>query len=280
MGARAMMVAPVAGNLRTWRGAVDVAGGLVRVSVAGEGPALILLHGWTLDARMWQPQIVGLAQDFTLVMPDRRGFGRSSAPPDLGREAEDIARIADFLGLGDFSLVGLSQGASVALDCACRLGDRIAALAVCGAPLPALVERAEALDLAQYQRWAGKGDLAAMRTDWAMHPLMQAQTLPAREALAVMLADYEGRDLLAPSSLPEMTCDAVAALPMPLLALAAEHDTPWRRACAAALAEAAPRGAFALIEGAGHVANLDNPQRFDAVLREFLSPDLPKRAKP
>jgi pimeloyl-ACP methyl ester carboxylesterase len=271
MGARAMMAAPVAGNSRIWRGAVDVAGGLLRLTIAGEGPALILLHGWTLDARMWQPQMAALARDFTLVMPDRRGFGRSSAPPDLAHEAEDIARIADFLKLDRFSLAGLSQGASVALDAATRLPARIAALAVCGAPLPALVERAEALDLARYQRLAGAGELAAMRADWARHPLMQAQTLPAREALAAMLADYEGRDLAAPSSLPEITREAAATLPMPCLALVGEHDTPWRRACAAALADTAPHGRFALIAGAGHLANLDNPARFDACLSDFLN---------
>lgn len=250
-----------------------MAGGLVRVSVAGEGPALILLHGWTLDARMWQPQIVGLAQDFMLVMPDRRGFGRSSAPPDLAREAEDVARIADFLGLGKVNLVGLSQGANVALDCVRHFGERLGALALCGAPMPALVERTEALDLARYQRLAGEGNLAALRADWAMHPLMQAQTLQAREALAAMLAAYDGRDLLAPSRLPEVSGEAVAQLSMPCLALAGEYDTPWRRACAAALAKGAPRGQFALIEGAGHVANLDNPQRFDALLRAFFLSD-------
>lgn len=275
-----MMAAPVASNPGTWRGAVDVAGGLVRLAVAGDGPPLILLHGWTLDARMWQPQIAGLARDFTLVMPDRRGFGRSSAPPDLAREAEDIARMADFLKLDQFSLVGLSQGASVALDTASRLGGRVSALAVCGAPLPALVERAEALDLPLYQRLAGAGDLAAMRRHWAGHPLMQAATSAAREALSAILSDYDGRDLLLPASLPELPREALARLAMPLLALAGEHDTPWRRACAAALAETAPQGHFALIAGAGHVANLDNPAGFDARLRSFFHAALQQEPKP
>lgn len=272
MGARANMAAPMAGTKpgAVWRGALDVAGGLLRLTVAGAGPPLVLLHGWTLDARMWQAQIAGLARAFTLVMPDRRGFGRSSAPPDLTCEADDIARIADFLKLDRFGLVGLSQGASVALDAADRLAARVAGLAVCGAPLPALVSRAEALDLPLYQRLMREGRLAAMREQWAAHPLMQACTQPARDALAAMLADYEGRDLLAPSTLPDFTAPAAAGLAMPCLALAGEHDTPWRRAGAAALAEAAPLGRMALIAGAGHVANLDNPAGFDARLGEFF----------
>jgi pimeloyl-ACP methyl ester carboxylesterase len=264
------MAAPMAGPGGVWRGTLDVAGGLIRLTVAGKGAPVILLHGWTLDARMWQPQIAGLARDFELAVPDRRGFGRSSAPPDLAREADDVARIADFLGWERFSLVGLSQGASVALDCAGRLSERVSALVVCGAPLPRLVERNEALDLELYQRLARDGDLASMRADWATHPLMQAQTAPARDALCAMLADYQGCDLLAPSTLPDVTREAAARLAMPLLALAGKHDTLWRRSCAAALAEAAPKGQHAIIEGAGHVANLDNPACFDAILREFM----------
>jgi len=276
MGARAIMAAPVVGGNAPWRGAVDVAGGLLRLTVAGEGPPLILLHGWTLDARMWQPQMADLARDFTLIMPDRRGFGRSSAPPDLMREGEDIARIADVLKLDRFSLLGLSQGASVALDTAVMMAGRIDALVVCGAPLPALVERHETLDLAHYQALAEAGDLAAMRADWAQHPLMQACNPAAAEALAVMLADYEGHDLARPSALPDLTRTDAASLAMPLLALAGEHDTPWRRACAAALTAAVPHGSFALVEGAGHVANLDNPARFDALVREFLKAAVPQ----
>lgn len=274
------MAAPMAGSGAPWRGPLDVAGGLIRLTVAGDGPPVILLHGWTLDARMWQPQIAGLAEGFTLAVPDRRGCGRSSAPPDLAREVDDVARIADFLGWERFGLVGLSQGASVALDCAVRLGDRIAALAVCGAPLPAMVERDEVLDLELYQRLVQEGDQSAMRADWALHPLMQARTEPAREALAAMLADYQGCDLLNPSSLPDVTGEVAAQLAMPVLALAGEHDTPWRRACAAALAEAAPQGQFMLIDGAGHVANLDNPERFDVALCDFLNPLLSQKAKP
>lgn len=274
------MDAPLAGAGSVWRGAVDVSGGAIRLTVAGSGLPVILLHGWTLDARMWQPQIAGLGDEFALAMPDRRGFGRSSAPADLAREADDVARIADFCGWERFALVGLSQGASVALQCGLHLADRVAALVVCGAPLPGLVERSETLDRAHYEALAAAGDIATLRSEWARHPLMQAHTEAARGALAAMLADYDGRDLLAPSTLPELTPEAVAGLSMPLLALAAEHDTPWRRACAAALAKAAPQGQFALIESAGHVANLDNPAGFDAALRDFLNTVLPQEAKP
>lgn len=113
-------------------GEVAVAGGTVPIAMAGEGPPLILLHGWSLDHRMWRPQVAGLARRFFLIMPDRRGCGRASAPPDLLREADDVIAIADFLGLDRFALAGVSRGAVVALDVARRHRARLRALAVSG----------------------------------------------------------------------------------------------------------------------------------------------------
>jgi pimeloyl-ACP methyl ester carboxylesterase len=257
-----------------WHGEVDVGDGIVPIAMAGEGPPLIMLHGWTLDRRMWQPQIDALAQHFLLVMPDRRGFGQSSAPPNLAREADDVERIADFLGFGRYALLGLSQGAGIALDCAHKHGWRINSLIASGAPLPALVERDEVIDLDQYEAWARDGDMAAMRADWSRHELMRHDNAATAALVDQMLADYDGRDLLAPSGLPGVPRDALTHLPMPLLAMTGASDTPWRRDCAQALADLAPRGRHALIDGAGHMANLDNPEGFNHIVVGFLRTSL------
>lgn len=265
-------------------GEVAVHGGTLPIAMAGAadiGSApLILLHGWTLDHRMWQPQVAGLGEDFSLVMPDRRGCGRATAPPDLAREADDVIAIADFLGFDRFALAGLSQGAAVALDVARRHASRLTGLVVSGAPLPCLVDREEVIDLDRYRQWAAAGDLAAMRADWAQHPLMQAHSPEARELLAAMLADYDGRDLTALSALPGLPTEVLRSLAAPVLALTGEHDTPWRRACAAVLADIAPRACHALVDGAGHLANADNPARFNALVAAFLRTCSPPHTRP
>lgn len=253
---------------------VVVAGGSLPVALAG-GAALgrvplILLHGWTLDHRMWQPQVAGLGEEFFLVMPDRRGCGRATAAPDLAQEAEDVIAIADALGLARFALAGLSQGASAALDAARRYPHRLIGVAVTGAPLPGLVTRDEAIALDRYAALTAAGDIAALRDDWARHPLMQAHAPAARDLLALMLADYDGRDLLTPSDPPELSPAVLRSLAVPLLALTGEHDTAWRRACARALAEVVPRAMHGLVPQAGHLANADNPERFNAMLGAFL----------
>ncbi|MBI1403302.1 MAG: alpha/beta fold hydrolase [Porphyrobacter sp.] len=266
-----MLAAPSPESEGIWPGEVGVPGGRLRFALAGDGPPVILLHGWTLDARMWEPQIAGLAGQFLLVMPDRRGCGASTAPPDLAREAEDVIALADFLDFDRFALVGLSQGAVIALDVARKFSARLTGLVVSGAPLPCLVPRDETIDLEAYRALAAAGDMAAMRRDWERHPLMRTHTPEARALAAAMLADYGGRDLLAPSEVPGLPRGVLEHLPVPVLALAGEHDTPWRRVCAAALADAVPRGRHALVARAGHLANADNPQDFTALTAHFLS---------
>ncbi|KPQ27277.1 MAG: pimeloyl-[acyl-carrier protein] methyl ester esterase BioH [Porphyrobacter sp. HL-46] len=247
-----------------------MAGGKVLFALAGEGPPLILLHGWTLDHRMWQPQVAALAKDFLLVMPDRRGCGGSTAPPDLGQEAADVITIADFLGFDRFGLLGLSQGAVVALDVARKFSSRLAGLVVSGAPLPCLVTRDETIDLDRYRAMAAAGDMASMRAEWARHQLMRTHTPEARALAMAILEDYHGRDLQFASEPPGLPREVLEHLPVPVLALAGEHDTPWRRECAAALADCAPRGRHNLIARAGHLANCDNPKDFNTLAGSFL----------
>lgn len=256
-----------------WHGEVAVAGGRLPIAMAGEGPPLILLHGWTLDHRLWRPQVGTLGQSHFLVMPDRRGCGRATAPPDLAREAEDVIAIADFLGFERFALLGLSRGAVVALDVARRYGSRLTGLIVSGAPLPALVEREEVIDLDHYRALVACGDLAGFRRAWTEHPLMQTHSPEAAALAAEMLADYGGRDLLqGGGETPGLPREVLAMLPMPVLSMTGEHDTPWRRACARALAAVAPRARHVEIPLAGHLANADNPGSFNAAVTAFLNP--------
>ena len=228
MGALPMIDAPASVEELIWHGQVDVGDGIVPIAMAGDGPPLILLHGWTLDWRMWLPQIEELSRDFLLVMPDRRGFGRSTAPPNLAKEADDVERIADFLGFERYSLLGLSQGAAIALDCAHQHGWRISCLVISGAPIPALVERDEVIDLVKYEELARSGDLDTLRADWSLHELMRHENPSTSALVDEILADYDARDLLAPSHLRGVPRDSLAHFPMPLLAMTGEGDSAWR----------------------------------------------------
>lgn len=250
---------------------VVVDGGTLSLACAGEGPPLLLLHGWTLDGRMWTPQIAPLSQHFRIIMPDRRGFGRSTAPPDLLKEADDIVRIADTLRLDRIALCGLSQGAAIALAFAIRHPARVSALLLCGTPLPGLVPDPDVIPLDHLAALALQGEQERLRRTVLALPLMQLPNGPGAELIEAIIGCYAGRDLAAPSALPPFAVRDIASLPMPLLAMAAERDTPWRVACARFLAETAPNATLAMIKCAGHLANVGKPEAFTSAVREFLA---------
>ncbi len=247
---------------------VAVPGGDVVAEIAGQGPAIIFWHGWTLDRRQWRGQ-AALANHFTLVAVDRRGFGEASAPPDLAEEPADIARVAAALGLARYHLVGLSQGGKVALAHASRQPQGPDRLVVIGAPLDAdLPAPPEHLPLALMAELARAGRLAELRAYWLAHPLTAGRP-EVRAALAAMLARYDGRDLVAPGRPLSVTLADVARISAPATALAGVDDTPWRRAVAAALGQAG--FAHALIPGGGHLAPMEAAPATNAALMAALA---------
>ena len=84
------------------------------VTTGGQGPALILLHGFPQTHLIWHRVAPALAQQFTLVMPDLRGYGNSAAPAGDAEHqcyskremARDIVALADHLGFEHFALAG------------------------------------------------------------------------------------------------------------------------------------------------------------------------------
>lgn len=249
---------------------VDVAvpGGFVRVESIGSGPAVMFVHGWTLDRRIWEPQAQALRARFRIVAPDRRGFGQSSAPPDLAREPADLLAIADRLAIDRFALVGMSQGARVALRVAADHPDRVVALALQGAPLSGVAGVEEEPPVAEMARLLAAGQADAMRSLWRAHPLMQVAGEAASALLDRICAAYEGRDLATPSSL-DVTMADCARVRAPVLAITGEGETAWRHRVARTL-ESVAGAARIDIAGGGHLCNLDRPDDYNAALAGLL----------
>lgn len=107
---------------------VRVRGIDVHVVEAGEGPPLVLQHGFPQDWFCWASVIAPLAEHHRVICPDMRGFGGSDAPP-FGYEkeslAQDLLAVCDALGVGRFSLVGHDWGGVVSFVAALRAPERI-----------------------------------------------------------------------------------------------------------------------------------------------------------
>src|SRR6202046_3093360 len=86
---------------------IDINGATIHTRVGGQGPAVILLHGFGTTGDMWVPLALVLAADHTVIVPDLRGLGLSSKPSggyDKKKQSHDVAGVMDALGgfLGDF----------------------------------------------------------------------------------------------------------------------------------------------------------------------------------
>ncbi len=251
---------------------VDVEGGQLHVRTLGDGPLVILLHGWTLDWRIWLPQLP-LAQNMRMVMPDRRGFGRSNAPPELAAECDDIDAIADYFGAKKLSVIGLSQGAAVALDYARSRPERLGTVVLIGAPLHNVVPEqkdAPEIDRAAFSARVRDGKIAEMLTEWKRHPLTQVSN-EAQHLLDQILAHYDGRDQMVDQEPLAFSHSDIVGLAMPVLAIAGETDSPWRQQVAKFIGTNAPHGTTEIILNAGHIANLDQPETINMLLEKFLS---------
>ena len=116
-------------------------GATIHVRVGGNGPAVVMLHGFGDTGDMWAPLAAVLAKDHTIIVPDLRGMGLSSYPDtgyDKKTQAQDIARVMDKLNVQKADLVTHDIGNMVGYALAAQYPDRITRWVVIDAPLPGI----------------------------------------------------------------------------------------------------------------------------------------------
>jgi pimeloyl-ACP methyl ester carboxylesterase len=254
---------------------LDIRGARLRVRTTGQGPAVLLVHGWALDLDMWMPQFAALAGRYRLIALDRRGFGFSSGTPSIEDDVADIDELLAKLRVDRVAIVGMSQGARVALRWALENPARIASLLLDGPPRDLLaVGRPQGeITLATYRELVRTQGIEAFRKEWLDHPLMQLHTHDARTRALVreMVARYPGHDLRQDDS-PGVACIGdLHRLDVPVLIVNGEYDSDMRIGAGAELARALPDARLVVIPGAGHLSNLDNPAAYNKVLSEYVS---------
>jgi pimeloyl-ACP methyl ester carboxylesterase len=118
---------------------VQTDGATIHVRVGGQGPAVVLLHGFGDTGGMWAAMAADLARDHTVVVPDLRGMGLSSHPEggyDKRTQAADIRSVLTQLNLDRAAIVGHDIGTMVAYAYAVGYPDKTEKLVVMDAPVP------------------------------------------------------------------------------------------------------------------------------------------------
>jgi 3-oxoadipate enol-lactonase len=254
-------------------------GGRLAYQVTGDGPPVVLVHGFGLDLRMWDPQVEPLATRFRVLRYDCRGFGASGPfdPAVPYTHAEDLLALLDHLAIQDAALVGLSFGGRVVLQAALAAPARVRGLALLGAVLDGVPwDRASAQALAEVTRQVQLGGVPAGRAAWLSHPLFAA----AREhpdlarQLAGLVAGYPGQHWLGQDPhrpADPAPIDVLEQVRRPALVAVGQHDVPGFREMSAVLARRIPGARYHVVADAGHMINLEQPAAVNDLLIRFLT---------
>jgi 3-oxoadipate enol-lactonase len=247
-----------------------------RVRETGDGPALVLVHGYPLDGAMWSGVARALSPRFRVLKPDLPGRGETAAPSEgrLTDYADFVEALLDALP-GPGGVAGFSMGGYVALELARRRPERLRALAL-------VDTRASADDDAG--RAKRDEAIAAVRASGAaaIAEAMMPRLLSPRSLKNQDLVERVGRimtrqkpetvegDLTAMRDRPDAR-ELLREIAIPTLVVVGEEDALTPPADSEAMAAAIPGARLVRIGGAGHLSPMERPGAVAAALGDFFA---------
>lgn len=253
----------------------------LEVRRAGENsaPKIVFLHAFPLGNEMWAEQFAAFESKFDCLAPNFRGFGDSSpfeVKPTFEAMARDIAEMLDALGISEkVVLCGLSMGGYCAFEFVRAFPEKVRALVLCDTRADAdssearesrnemlgFALRNDSRAVAQKMLPKLLGKSNANRADLAFEIEEMAAKSRHENLAATIQALRDRRD----------STPILGEIAVPTLAICGQEDEISTPQIMREMAAQIPGARFEEIERAGHLSNLENPARFNAVLGEFLS---------
>lgn len=248
------------------------------VQEQGQGTALILLHGFPLDHRMWQGQIDALSENYRIITPDLRGMGQSDVPVSnisIGNYADDVLTLMDKMGIQKAALGGFSMGGYVAFSLLRKAPKRFTALILANTRPEADGQEARKnrlnMALALYDQGA-----AAARD--AMLPKLLTEVSKQDQPKLVdtlsnvmesMAAEGLVHACLA-MAFREDAADLLSTISVPTLVIAGEQDPIAPPDVMKKMADQITGASFHVIPAASHLTPMEKPEAFNALLIDFM----------
>lgn len=240
----------------------------------GAGDAVVLVHAFSLDRRMWDEQVEVLEDRYRVVRFDQRGHGRSGAPEQAYAAHTDLLEIFDALGLESASLVGLSSGAEASLDFAIAFPERVDRLFLASPGLSGYVPEGSFDWMSGVMSALQAGDAEEAMRRWVETPLMRVADAGANARIAEIgnsnwrLWTYspELRRMFDPPAVGRL--DEVDA---PTLVIVGALDLADTLRVGELLTAGIEGAEKITIEDAGHMVNLAAPGVFNEAMHGFLA---------
>jgi pimeloyl-ACP methyl ester carboxylesterase len=233
----------------------------------GEGPVILLTHGYSATSQMWRGQIAPLSKSHKLVIWDMRGHGQSDSPEDQSLYSEeatvaDMAALLDTVAAKKAIVGGLSLGGYMSLAFHATHPDRVHALLIIDTGPGYKKDEPR-------EGW----NVNARRTgdNFEKNGLKSLQSGSAERATAAH-KDAMGLARAARGMLTQKNSRVINSLPeikVPSIVVVGEKDTPFLIA-SDYMAAKIPNATKAVIPNAGHAANIDNPEAFNKAVGDFV----------
>jgi pimeloyl-ACP methyl ester carboxylesterase len=243
---------------------------------AGQGPALVLIHGGNLDHRMWEWQLQPFAKSFQVICYDVRTYGRSDFPTRPYSDTNDLKSLLEFLGVKKAHLVGLSLGGRIAIDFAIEHPEMVSSIVAVGPGLGGFQwDRQGEKEFAAALRAAQDGNDERVAELWLqsgyMKPAMEHPELVARlrQWSKENYRNWLGNPLLA-KTLDPPAIKRLGEIKAPTLVIVGSRDVPDIQKIVKTVTASVPNAKKVVIEGAGHMVNMEKPEEFNRIVLDFL----------
>jgi 3-oxoadipate enol-lactonase len=258
---------------------LETNGARIAYDVSGTGEPVVFIHAGIANRSMWDGQVAGLEDAYRLIRYDTRGYGETETDAVAFSNRADIAALLDHLGERSAHVVGLSRGGQIALDFALEFSDRVRSLTIAaggvgGYQSPGSTPEetfAEAERLWEAKDW---DRLADWETDfWAEGPGQPRgrvdPTIRARVHDWILMNYRAEKEEGQPQVLDPPANERLGELRAPLLVMLGTLDESGTSDAMRHLASAVSGAQLEVFDSA-HMLNLEQPERFNRVLRTFL----------
>ncbi len=247
--------------------------------IAGNGHALVLIHGGLVDCGLWDDQFEVFARRYRTLRYDVRGFGRSQAPTAPYSNYGDLKDLLDFLGIDRADVLGLSMGGGIAIDFTLTYPDRVAALIPVATGLSGYQATVSSSLQDEMQAASKRGDKTrAVELSlqlWTDGPQrtpdqVDVKTREKIRAMTTYLFDLPDDEIIA-QSLEPPAVGRLAEIHVPTLLIVGDADVPDILDIGDLIVANVPGAKRAIIPDAAHHLNVEKPVEFNRIVLEFLS---------
>lgn len=247
---------------------------------SGEGTVpIVFIHGFPFDRTMWEPQTAVLKNKNRVIQYDLRGFGESGsseAEPSIDLHADDLIGFMDALNIHQCIVCGLSMGGYIALNAVRRYADRFQAVILCDTQC--IADTSEAKEK-RYQSIEALN--AGGLNDFAESFVKKVFSTQSVESKTECVQEIKNTILhtkletltasLVALAQRHETCSTLHDITIPALILCGKEDSVTPVKQSEFLVASLPAAQLHILENAGHLSNLEQPEAFNEHMQSFIN---------